>query len=83
MSWRSEMERCILPDKQELIETCDLLEAEFAEMARKLRYKKPIRSRMAYGCIMQDISNSIRHIRRLKHWIVYEEDVDGENGGVF
>lgn len=84
-SWfrRSKMEQNISPEKQVIIEGLDSIEKQYTAILRTLKRKMPINSRIAYGAITQDVTNSIRHLHRLKHWIIYEEDIEGEKGGVF
>lgn len=73
----------ISPEKQELLETIDRIEQQYQNMSRTLKRKMPIKSRMAYGCISQEVNNSLRHLHRLRHWIVHENDLENEKGGVF
>lgn len=77
------MEQNISPEKQVILEELDSIEKQFSAILRTLKRKMPIHSRIAYGAITQDVTNSIRHIQRLKHWVIYEEDIEGEKGGVF
>lgn len=73
----------ISPDKAEILRLMDEIDRAYASIQKQLKWKAPIKSRMAYGCITQEVNNSLRHLHRLRHWIIYETDLESEKGGVF